>query len=80
MASTAPPITGAKVEIPSQYALAADLPQIPGVDLAKEPMEAFKLSVAKLVAQAWDEDVMKVYAGVDTGGSPVVSTSSSCEP
>lgn len=67
MASAAPPITGAPAAIPERYALPADLPEVPGVNLAKEPLEPFKLVVAKLIAEAWGEDVQKVYAGVDTG-------------
>ena len=70
MATAAPPITGVKTaEIPERYALPADLPEVPGVDVTKEPMEAFKLVVAKLIAEAWGEDVLKIYAGVDTGES-----------
>lgn len=68
MASAAPPITGVHTaDIPERYALPADLPEVAGVDMTREPMEAFKMVVAKLIADAWEEDVHKIFAGVDTG-------------
>lgn len=43
------------------------VPQIPGVDYTRVPIEQFKAAVAKLVAEAWDETPEKIFAGVDTG-------------
>lgn len=43
------------------------LPVIAGTDYVHEPIQAFKAAVAQIVADAWEEDVSKIYAGVDTG-------------
>jgi arginyl-tRNA synthetase len=67
MASAAPPITGASASIPERYALPADLPTLPSVDVTREPLEPFKLAVAKLIGDAWEEDALKIYTGVDAG-------------
>lgn len=50
----------------SPHALPA-LPTIPGTNYDRVPIDAFRASVAQRVATAWDEDVSKVFAGVDAG-------------
>lgn len=50
----------------SKYQLPA-LPEIPGVDYDRVPLDAFRAAVAQVVATAWDEDVQKIFTGVDTG-------------
>ncbi len=45
-----------------------DLPTgVPDADPTRSPLDAFRLSVAKLVGEVWEEDPAKIYAGVDTG-------------
>jgi arginyl-tRNA synthetase len=50
----------------SEYALPT-LPSVPGLFPEAQPIDAFKLAVAQVVATAWEEDVAKIVAGVDTG-------------
>lgn len=50
----------------SPYDLPA-LRDIPGTDYHRRPIDAFRALVAQKVAKAWDEDVVKVFAGVDLG-------------
>lgn len=51
----------------SQYALPSTLPSVEGYYPETQPIDGFKLAVAQLVAKAWEEDVAKIVAGVDTG-------------
>ncbi|KAK4689597.1 arginyl-tRNA synthetase, partial [Tremellales sp. Uapishka_1] len=50
----------------ARYALPV-IPTVAGADPARSPFDGFKIAAAKLVAEAWDVDVAKVYEGVDTG-------------
>lgn len=53
--------------MPSPYALPT-LPSLPGTDIVRQPVDAFKIAVAQLVSEAWgDVDAAKLVAGVDTG-------------
>lgn len=51
-----------------------DLPSVPGANPDRVVLDAFKLGAAKLVAEAWDMDVAKVYASVDISESIRVMT------
>jgi arginyl-tRNA synthetase len=67
--STAPPVVSSCPSVNPKYAL-PDLPHLAGVDIARSPLDAFRLAVAKLVSEAWgDVEVEKIFAGVDTGES-----------
>ena len=68
MASTVPPIANASSSIPERYAL-PELPKVADASVEREPMDAFRLAAAKLIADAWNEPIEKIYAGVDTGES-----------
>jgi arginyl-tRNA synthetase len=68
MASTAPPVVAAHPLVKPEFDL-KDLPKVPGAYPDRVVLDAFKLGAAKLVAEAWDVDVAKVFAAVDTGGS-----------
>lgn len=64
--STAPPVVDPHPAVNPQYAL-PELPVVKGADPERVPIDAFRLAVAKQVAEVWDVDVEKVFAGVDTG-------------
>lgn len=49
-----------------KYAL-GPVPQIPGADYARVPIDQFRAAVAKVVADAWDETPEKIFPGVDLG-------------
>lgn len=49
-----------------KYAL-GPVPQMPGADYARVPVDQFRAAVAKVVAEAWDEPAEKIFAGVDLG-------------
>lgn len=68
MASTAPPIVASSSTIPERYALPA-LPELASANVEREPMDAFRLAAAKLIADAWNEPIEKIFDGVDTGTS-----------
>jgi arginyl-tRNA synthetase len=51
-----------------------ELPQVPGARPDRVVLDAFKLGAAKLVAEAWEMDVAKVFAAVDTSQSSFDST------
>lgn len=53
-------------DIPEKYFLPI-LPEIQGVDPTRSVVEAFKIAAAKLVADAWEEDVAKIYPAVEMG-------------
>lgn len=76
MASTVPPIAApSSSSIPERFTL-PQLPEIPGVDVEREPIDAFRLAAAKLIADAWNEPIEKLFTGVDTGkfwGYPALS-------
>lgn len=57
----------APTPIPARFVLPT-APTIPGLNVEREPLEAFRLAVATFVAEQWDEDVQKVLLGVDNGG------------
>ncbi|ORX38283.1 arginine-tRNA ligase [Kockovaella imperatae] len=50
----------------ARYAL-PELPKVAGVDLERQPMDAFRLAVAKVVGEAWDMDPAKIFPAVDVG-------------
>lgn len=52
--------------IPEKYTLPI-LPEIQGVDPTRSVVEAFKIAAAKLVADAWEDDVAKIYPAVEMG-------------
>lgn len=64
--SSAPPIASTQPPISARYAFPS-LPHVPESLPERQVIDAFKLAVAKVVAEAWDEDPAKIYAGVDTG-------------
>jgi arginyl-tRNA synthetase len=68
MASTAPPVVAARPPVKPEFDLGG-LPKVPGANAERNVLDAFKLGAAKLVAEAWDVDVAKVFASVDTGAS-----------
>lgn len=43
------------------------LPEVPGAKPERVTLDAFKLGAAKLIAEAWEMDPVKVYAAVDVG-------------
>ena len=73
MASTAPPVVASHPLVNPQYDL-KDLPTVPGARPDRVVLDAFKLGAAKLVAEAWDMDVAKVFASVDISKSGRVMT------
>jgi len=73
MASTAPPVVASHPLVNPQYDL-KDLPTVPGARPDRVVLDAFKLGAAKLVAEAWDIDVAKVFASVDISKSGRVMT------
>ena len=73
MASTAPPVVASHPLVNPQYDL-KDLPTVPGARPDRVVLDAFKLGAAKLVAEAWDMDVAKVFASVDISKSSRVMT------
>jgi hypothetical protein len=68
MATTAPPVVASHPLVNPTYDL-KELPEVPGARPDRVVLDAFKLGAAKLVAEAWDVDVAKVYAAVDTSES-----------
>jgi arginyl-tRNA synthetase len=70
MASTVPPIASGSSEIPARYAL-PEFPAVASANPDREPMDAFRLAVAKLISDAWQEPLEKIFNGVDTGASAV---------
>jgi arginyl-tRNA synthetase len=48
-----------------------DLPEVPGARPDRVVLDAFKLGAAKLVAEAWEMDVAKVFASVDISKSGI---------
>jgi hypothetical protein len=68
MASTAPPVVASHPLVNPQYDL-KELPTVPGARPDRVVLDAFKLGAAKLVAEAWDIDVAKVFASVDISKS-----------
>jgi arginyl-tRNA synthetase len=68
MASTAPPVVASHPLVNPLYDL-KDLPTVPGARPDRVVLDAFKLGAAKLVAEAWDMDVAKVFASVDISRS-----------
>jgi hypothetical protein len=68
MASTAPPVVASHPLVNPQYDL-KELPTVPGARPDRVVLDAFKLGAAKLVAEAWDVDVAKVFASVDISKS-----------
>ena len=73
MASTAPPVVASHPLVNPQYDL-KELPTVPGARPDRVVLDAFKLGAAKLVAEAWDMDVAKVFASVDISKSGRVMT------
>lgn len=65
MASTAPPIVASHPLVNPAYDL-KELPEVPGARPDRVVLDAFRLGAAKLVSEAWDVDVAKVFASVDT--------------
>nr|ODN94557.1 arginine-tRNA ligase [Cryptococcus depauperatus CBS 7855] len=53
-------------DIPEKYVL-PEIPQIKGVDSTRSPVEAFKIAAAKRVADAWGENIEKIYPAVEMG-------------
>jgi hypothetical protein len=76
MASTAPPVVASHPLVNPTYDL-KDLPEVPGARPDRVVLDAFKLGAAKLVAEAWDMDVAKVFAAVDTSESNLPTQHSS---
>lgn len=68
MASTAPPVVASHPLVKPEYDL-KDLPEVPGARPDRVVLDAFKLGAAKLVAEAWEMDVAKVFASVDISKS-----------
>jgi arginyl-tRNA synthetase len=66
MASTSAPNGASAAAIPERYALPT-FPETKSADPDREPMDAFKLAAAKLIADAWQEPLDKIFDGVDTG-------------
>lgn len=64
--SSAPSAASTQPPTSSKYPLPA-LPSVAGASPDRAALDGFRLAVAKLVADAWEEDVAKVFAGVDTG-------------
>ena len=65
--SAIPPIASSYPPISPKYAL-PDLPTgIPDSDPSRSPLDFFRLAVAKLLGEVWEEDQAKIYEGVDTG-------------
>ena len=73
MASTAPPVVASHPLVNPLYDL-EELPEVPGARPDRVVLDAFKLGAAKLVAEAWDIDVAKVFASVDISKSSRVMT------
>ena len=73
MASTAPPVVASHPLVKPQYDL-KELPTVPGARPDRVVLDAFKLGAAKLVAEAWDMDVAKVFASVDISKSSIIMT------
>lgn len=63
--SIAPPTVSSTHPVKPQYEL-GELPEVASADPSRSPLDAFKLGIAKLVAEAWNEDVGKVFDGLDT--------------
>jgi hypothetical protein len=66
--ATAPPVVASHPLIKPEYDL-KDLPQVSGAKPDRISLDAFKLGAAKLVSEAWEADLEKVYAAVDVGKS-----------
>lgn len=64
MASAA--TTSAQPPILEKYAL-PELPSVAAADPHRNVLDAARLSVAKIVSEAWGVDADKVFMGVDTG-------------
>jgi len=73
MASTAPPVVASHPLVNPQYDL-KELPTVPGARPDRVVLDAFKLGAAKLVAEAWDMDVAKVFTSVDISKSSPLMT------
>lgn len=66
--ATAPPVVSSHPLVKPEYDL-KELPEVSGAKPERVSLDAFKLGAAKLIAEAWDVDVEKVYAAVDVGMS-----------
>ncbi|TYJ51335.1 arginine-tRNA ligase [Cryptococcus floricola] len=53
-------------DVPEHFALPA-LPEIKGVDPTRSVVEAFRIAAAKVVADAWEEDIEKIFPAVELG-------------
>lgn len=70
--ATAPPVVASHPLVKPEFDL-KELPKVEGALPDRVSLDAFKLGAAKLVAEAWEADVTKVYAAVDVG-EPLLSS------
>lgn len=64
--SAAPPVVSRQHPVKPEYDL-GELPNVPGADPKRSPMDAFRLGIAQTIAKVWDQDIAKVFNGVETG-------------